>query len=340
MLGTGIMGRAMAANLAAAGHDTIVYNRTRDRAEGIAGTTVADSPEGAVAGRDAVVTMLVDADSVLDVMTDDVLRATGDAVWLQMSTVGDGIERLAAAADEHAVAFVDAPVAGTKQPAIDGTLTVLAAGPTTVRDVADQVFDAVGQRTVWLGESAGPASRMKLLVNGVLVHQVAAIAEGLRAATALGIEPANLLRVLDGGPLGSPVIAAKGQLMLDESFDATSPSSTPARTRGCSSRRPSPRARRFPSRPPSRRCTTERSTRATAARTWRRSSWASTADPRPPCGGGFDGDPRRRARHPLLQPPNGQPMPDPANDLVLYGATSFVGQITAQLPVRPPRCGR
>lgn len=223
VLGTGIMGRAMAANLAAAGHDTVVWNRTRARAEGIAGTAVADTAAGAVAGRDAVVTMLVDASSVLDVMTDEVLRAMGDAVWCQMSTVGDGVQRLAAAAADHGVTFVDAPVAGTRQPAIDGTLTVLASGPATARGVADQVFEAVGQRTAWLGEAPGPASRMKLLVNGMLVHQVAAVAEGLRAAAALGIPPEDLLRVLDGGPLGSPVIAAKGRLMLDEAFDPQFP---------------------------------------------------------------------------------------------------------------------
>lgn len=224
VLGTGIMGRAMAANLAAAGHDTIVWNRTRARAEGIAGTTVADTPEGAVAGRDAVVTMLVDADTVLDVMTDDVLRACGDAVWCQMSTVGDGVGRLAEAAAAHDVAFVDAPVAGTKQPAIDGTLTVLASGPDgAARATADEVFDAVGQRTVWLGEHAGAASRMKLLLNGMLVHQVAAIAEGLRAAEAFGIPPQNLLDVLDGGPLGSGVISVKGAMMVTEDFDAHFP---------------------------------------------------------------------------------------------------------------------
>lgn len=223
VLGTGIMGRAMAANLAAAGHDTIVWNRTRDRAEGIAGTTVADTPEGAVAGRDAVVTMLVDADTVLDVMTDEVLRTMGDAVWCQMSTVGDEVRRLADAAAQHGVAFVDAPVAGTKQPAIDGTLRVLAAGPAAARDVADQVFDAVGASTVWLGEQPGTASRMKLLVNGMLVHHVAAIAEGLRAAAALGVEPQQLLDTLEGTVLGSGVISHKGAMMVTEDFDAEFP---------------------------------------------------------------------------------------------------------------------
>ncbi|QWC84360.1 NAD(P)-dependent oxidoreductase [Nocardioidaceae bacterium] len=223
VLGTGIMGRAMAANIAAAGHDTVVWNRTRDKAEGIKGTTVADSASGAVAGRDAVVTMLVDADTVLEVMNPDVLGAAKGAVWLQMSTVGEEVSRLAEAAADADIPFVDAPVAGTKAPAEQGELTVLASGPTDVRETADAVFDAVGKQTHWLGEDAGAGSRMKLLVNGVLVHQVAAVAEGVRGATALGLDPEQLLEVLDGGPLNSPVVQGKGKLMVGGSFDPQFP---------------------------------------------------------------------------------------------------------------------
>ena len=223
VLGTGIMGRAMAANIAAAGHDTIVWNRSRDKAEGIKGTTVADSASGAVAGRDAVVTMLVDADSVLEVMTPEVLGAAKGAVWLQMSTVGEEVSRLASAASDAGIPFVDAPVAGTKAPAEQGALTVLASGPADVRETADAVFDAVGKQTHWLGEDAGPGSRMKLLVNGVLVHQVAAIAEGVRGAKALGLEPSQLLEVLDGGPLNSMVVQGKGALMDSGDFDPQFP---------------------------------------------------------------------------------------------------------------------
>ena len=223
LLGTGIMGRAMAANIAAEGHDVVVWNRSRDKAEGIEGTTVADSAAGAVAGRDAVVTMLVDADSVLEVMTPEVLGAAKGAVWLQMSTVGEEVSRLAEAAADAGVAFVDAPVAGTKAPAEQGTLTVLASGPGDARETADAVFDCVGKQTVWLGEEPGAGSRMKLVVNGVLVHQVAAAAEGVRAAQSLGLDPAQLLEVLEGGPLDSAVIQGKGGLMIAEDFDAQFP---------------------------------------------------------------------------------------------------------------------
>ena len=223
VLGTGIMGRAMAANLDAAGHDVVVWNRTRSRAEGIGDAVVADGPVQAVADADAVVTMLVDADTVAQVMDDEVLAAMRGVPWLQMTTVGSEVDRLADIAARADVPFVDAPVAGTRQPAIDGTLTVLAAGPSAVRDVADEVFDVVGSRTVWLGEASGPASRMKLVVNGILVTQSAAIAEGIVAAEAHGLDAARLLAALEGGPLGSAVTLTKGRAMLDDTSEPQFP---------------------------------------------------------------------------------------------------------------------
>lgn len=222
VLGTGIMGSAMAANLVRAGHDVVVWNRTRAAAEAVDGATVADDPASAVTGADAVVTMLVDADTVLDVVTPDVAAAI-EGTWLQMTTVGEGIHLLAERAAEAGVTLVDCPVAGTKGPAQDGTLTVLASGPDAGRAAADAVFEVVGSRTVWLGEAIGAASRLKLLLNGVLVHQVAAAAEVVEAARVLGLDPSRVLDVVDGGPLGSPAMVGKGRMMVEGVYDTSFP---------------------------------------------------------------------------------------------------------------------
>src|SRR4051794_2174602 len=129
VLGTGTMGGPMARNIAAAGIDVRVWNRTREHAEET-GLEVAGTPAEAVDGADVMVTMLADGDIVADVAEQALESLGDDAIWLQMSTVGiAATERLATLAEERGVAFVDAPVSGTKQPAEQGELVVLASGP-------------------------------------------------------------------------------------------------------------------------------------------------------------------------------------------------------------------
>ena len=130
VLGTGIMGAPMARNLATAGHEVRAWNRSRERAEPLAadGVVVADSPAEAVRDAEIVVTMLSDGAAV-EAVTGE-LGFPGGAVWAQMSTVGiAATERLVARAAEAGVPIVDAPVLGTKAPAEQGQLTVIAAGP-------------------------------------------------------------------------------------------------------------------------------------------------------------------------------------------------------------------
>ncbi|MFF5261613.1 NAD(P)-dependent oxidoreductase [Actinomadura viridis] len=119
LLGTGIMGAAMARNLCRHGMTVRVWNRTRARAEPLAadGAVVAGSPAEAVAGADVVITMLKDGEAVLAAMRDAAPGLRPGQVWAQMSTVGlAALEPLAELAAEHEVAFVDAPVQGTGSP--------------------------------------------------------------------------------------------------------------------------------------------------------------------------------------------------------------------------------
>ena len=157
LLGTGIMGAAMARNLIGAGMEVRAWNRSAEKAEPLAGdgATVAEDPAQAANGANFLLTMLPDADVIEEVVGDGALSALSEgAVWLQMSTVGEGgNERLARLADENGVAYVDAPVLGTKAPAEQGQLVVLASGPEEVREKCEPVFGAVGGKTVWLGEA-------------------------------------------------------------------------------------------------------------------------------------------------------------------------------------------
>src|SRR5436190_8141563 len=169
VVGTGIMGAAMARNLARAGFRTRAWNRTREKAEPLAddGVEIADSAAEAIEGADAVITMLADAPAVREVTIGaggSLAAFPADAVWLQMSTIGvAGTEELANAGAERGIAFVDAPVLGTRQPAEAGELIVLASGPDDALDRSEPVFDVVGARTFRLGK-AGMGTRMKLVL--------------------------------------------------------------------------------------------------------------------------------------------------------------------------------
>ena len=116
-----------------------------------------------------------------------------------------------------AVAYVDAPVLGTKRPAEQGQLVVLASGPEEVRERCEPVFEAVGGKTVWLGE-AGEGSRLKLVVNNWIVGILGVLAETVAFARAIGVDPAKFLETIEGGPLGLPYAQMKGKMMIEEDF--------------------------------------------------------------------------------------------------------------------------
>ena len=221
ILGTGIMGAAMARNLLSAGMQVRAWNRSREKAEPLEkeGAEVADNPGDAARGAAFILTMLPDADVVERAVGKDVLSALAeDGVWLQMSTVGEGgNERLAGLAADSGVVYVDAPVLGTKQPAEQGQLIVLASGPEEVRERSEQVFSAVGSKTVWLGE-AGEGSRLKLVINNWIVGLLGVLAETVAFAEATGVDPAKFLETIEGGPLGLPYAQIKGTMMVEEDF--------------------------------------------------------------------------------------------------------------------------
>jgi 3-hydroxyisobutyrate dehydrogenase len=225
VLGTGYMGAPMARNLAEAGHAVRVWNRSRERAEPLAaaGVTIADSPAGAVDGADIVITMLSDGPVVAEVIDAAAKGFGSDVVWLQMSTVGDAWSaKLAARAADLGVVHVDAPVLGTKEPAEDGQLVVLAAGAAAVRDRVAAVFDVVGSRTVWLDE-VGQASRLKLVINAWIAALTVALAESVALAEHLGVDPRQFLDAIDGGAVGAPYAQIKGPMMIAGDYPTSFP---------------------------------------------------------------------------------------------------------------------
>lgn len=219
----GMMGLPMARNMARAGLEVRAWNRSPEKAEPLAedGVEVLGSRAEAVDGAGLIVTMLSDADAVIEAMKGEggALSAAGDsAVWIQMSTIGEqGTRRCLELASERRLPFVDAPVLGTREPAEQGKLVVLASGPEDLRDRVTAIFDSVGQRTMWVGE-AGKGTLLKLATNSWVLTVVEGAAETIALTEGLGLDPTLLLEAVKGGPLDLPYLQMKGQAIIDRDF--------------------------------------------------------------------------------------------------------------------------
>ena len=226
ILGIGAMGHGMAASALRAGIPTIVWNRsiaaTRDLAE--LGAQVAGSAADAARRAAIVVTMVTDAEAVISIAQDQGMLAAmpRGAIWAQMSTIGvAGTDRVAAvaAAGRPDVTLVDAPVSGSKDPAERGELMIFASGPGAARPRVAPLFDALGQRTIWVGE-AGAGTRLKLVANTWLAFANEAVAASVALARQLGLATETVRDALGGGPLVSPWQAAKLPRIAEGEFSA------------------------------------------------------------------------------------------------------------------------
>ncbi|MFE7462478.1 NAD(P)-dependent oxidoreductase [Streptomyces sp. NPDC057499] len=217
VLGTGIMGAAMARSLLRSGIEVRAWNRTTAKAAPLAadGATVTDTAEEAVRGTDVVLTMLKDGPTVTAALTAASAGLRPGQILLQSSTVGlEAADALGRRAAELGLVHLDAPVSGTRQPAEEGALTVFVAGPSAVRARVEPVLDAIGRRTVWVGEEPGAATRLKLVANTWVINLVNNIAECLDLAQGLGVDPRIFLDAMKGGPLDSGYLQGKSAALL------------------------------------------------------------------------------------------------------------------------------
>jgi 3-hydroxyisobutyrate dehydrogenase len=226
VLGLGAMGHAFAANLIKKGFTTRVWNRTASKGDDLvaAGAVAGKTPRDTVAGVDVVIAMLADGkttQSVLDGEDGILAGLKQGGILVQMGTIGvEATDQLIAQLKEQRpdVVFFDAPVSGTKGPAEQAQIVVLASGDRQAGAAVEPVFAAISKGVKWLGE-AGRASKMKLVVNAWLISMVEGIAESSQLAQELGFSTDELWNVLEGGPLAVPYI--KGKMDMFKSGDYT-----------------------------------------------------------------------------------------------------------------------
>jgi 3-hydroxyisobutyrate dehydrogenase len=229
VLGIGTMGHGMATNVLRAGIPAIVWNRdpeaTRDLAE--LGAEVADTAADAARRAAIVVTMVTNADAVMSIAGEQGMLAAlaPGTIWVQMSTIGvAGIERVATLVETQRpdITLVDAPVSGSKGPAEEGTLTIFASGPDDARARVAPLFDAIGQRTMWVGP-VGTGTRLKLVNNTWLAFGAEAVDASVALAHQLGLDTEAVNDALGAGPLASPWQKAKLERIQKRDFSPEFP---------------------------------------------------------------------------------------------------------------------
>ena len=212
-LGLGIMGSRMAMNCLRAGHTLTVWNRDPAKADDLvaAGATRAETPAAAVDGAEVVITMLAKPAAVEAVAfgADGFAAALrANQLWADSSTVDPAFAKtLGRRAGEFGYRFVDAPVAGTKGPAEAGELLFLVGGDAADVATAQPLFDAMGKKTLHLGE-VGRGASMKMLINGLLAQSMLAFAEAVHLGTALGLDEGKVFDILLATPVTAPFLSA------------------------------------------------------------------------------------------------------------------------------------
>lgn len=227
-LGLGLMGSAMARNLLKAGFDVVVWNRSAERCQPLVATGAKQgrTPREVVQGCPVTCAMVSDPSAAGELCFGEsgVLEAMGPGkTYVDFSTVDpDTSRRIGAAVAARGGRFLEAPVSGSRKPAEEGALVILAAGDRGAYEEMGVAFRALARKTLYLGET-GRGAAMKLAVNLVMGEMMVALCEGLALAEKAGLAPEDLLDVLGAGALANPLFALKGPRMLQGNFEAAFP---------------------------------------------------------------------------------------------------------------------
>ncbi|NLI83401.1 MAG: NAD(P)-dependent oxidoreductase [Deltaproteobacteria bacterium] len=227
-MGLGIMGVPMAANIVAAGYSLTVYNRTPGKEESLRkkGARVASTPRALAQAADVIIAMVTGPEALNELLwgEDGAAAAfTGEKTFVNMSSVSPMFSReLARRLAPTGVAFVDAPVSGSKKPAENAALLILAGGPRDRVDALAPLFQTMGKRVVYCGE-AGQGSMMKMMNNLLLGAMLEAFTESVQFGRTGGLSLESMLEVILSGPLSAPIFQMKVPMVKEGSYPPNFP---------------------------------------------------------------------------------------------------------------------
>ncbi|XP_071723802.1 glyoxylate/succinic semialdehyde reductase 1-like isoform X2 [Rutidosis leptorrhynchoides] len=216
-LGLGIMGKAMSMNLLKHGFKVTVWNRTLSKCDELVehGASIAETPSAVINKCRFTIGMLSDPVAALSV-------SEGKG-YIDMSTVdAETSSKISEAITSKGGVFLESPVSGSKKPAEDGQLVILAAGDKALYEEIIPAFDVLGKKSFYLGH-VGNGAKMKLVVNMIMGSMMNAFSEGLELAGKSELDPSTLLDVLSLGAIANPMFAGKGPAMLQSNYSPAFP---------------------------------------------------------------------------------------------------------------------
>ncbi len=227
-IGMGIMGQPMAKNVLKSGFQVMVYNRTQKKTAPLkeAGALVAETPKEIAQWADVTILMLTGPEAITDILhsENNLLNGLkkGDTL-ISMGTIPPRFTReLNELLSSRSITFIDAPVSGSKKPAEDGTLIILAGGPQDIIKEYESLFLSMGQRIIYCG-TAGQGSDMKMTVNLLLAAMMEGFCEALNFGEKAGLSLDTILDTILPGPLGCGLFNLKADMLKSNNYTAQFP---------------------------------------------------------------------------------------------------------------------
>ena len=226
IIGTGMLGEAVGLHLLDSKYEVIVYNRTKDKVENLVkhGAIAVDTPKDVAEKSDIVITVVKDASAVSDVAFGNngiIYGKHDDLVVADMSTINpNSAKDISQKFSDSGVSFLEIPVMGGPNVAIDGKLVMMISGNEKTYEKFSDVFDTIAEKTFFLGES-GTAHSIKLAMNLQIAMLALSLSEGITLTRKAGFDPEIFLKILNSTYFKTGMSEKKAYRMIKDNFEPT-----------------------------------------------------------------------------------------------------------------------
>ena len=226
IIGTGMLGEAVGLHLLDSKYEVTVYNRTKDKIENLVkhGAIAVETPKDVAEKSDIVITVVKDASAVSDVAfgNDGIIHGRHDGLTVaDMSTINpNSAKEISQKFSDSGVSFLEIPVMGGPNVAIDGKLVMMISGNEKTYEKFSGVFDTIAEKTFFLGES-GTAHSIKLAMNLQIAMLALSLSEGITLTRKAGFDPEIFLKILNSTYFKTGMSEKKAYKMIKDNFEPT-----------------------------------------------------------------------------------------------------------------------
>ena len=226
IVGTGMLGEAVGLHLIDVGYEVIVFNRTKEKTEKLKeeGARVVDTPKQVAENSDIVITVVKDADAVREVIFGEkgIIEGKHDGMCVaDMSTINPNSTReISKLITENGIDYMEIPVMGGPNVAIDGKLVIMASGKKEIFEKFKTVFESIAEQSVYLGDT-GTAHSIKLAMNLQIAMLALSLSEGITLTKKAGFDPEIFLKILNSTYFKTGMSEGKAYKMISDSVKPT-----------------------------------------------------------------------------------------------------------------------